>query len=272
MHRASRPHPPTVVRMLLERAVALQYVERSIALGGQAFAAMIPLLIVVGSIVASDEATGDAIVKRFDLDGNAADSVRAAFVPAAAAGGALSFTSGLLLLFSALSFARTLQRLYEQTYGLPPLGLRATPSALLWIAMFGASFVVPTALGVGAGDDRAVVTAVAVNTVIWLLTPYLLLARRAGPRVLLPGALLTASAILLYTSTSTLWFPDSVASSADRFGTLGVAFSMLTWLTGAGFVVAGAATVAGTLLALRDPAQGATPLSASTARSSAPRP
>lgn len=239
-------------RALIERAVAMQYVERSIAIGGQAFAALIPALIVVGSLVTKDDATGAEIVNRFDLEGAAAASVREAFAPTVGAGDALSISGAVLLVFSALSAARTLQRLYEHTYDLPSLGLKATPSAIAWVLMFAASFVIPSALGVGAADDRATVVAIAVGTCIWLLTPYLLLARRLRFRTLLPGALITATAMLAYTSTSTLWLADSVESSAEQFGTLGVAFSLLTWLTGAGFVIAGGALLAGALREVSD--------------------
>jgi hypothetical protein len=37
---------------------------------------------------------------------------------------------------------------------------------------------------------------------------------------------------------SVLWLPDPIASSADPFGLIGVAFALLSWLVVAGVVVA----------------------------------
>jgi hypothetical protein len=52
------------------------------------------------------------------------------------------------VVFSALSFARALQRLYEAAFRLPSLGgVRGTPSAVLWVAL------IPAALTVGQVID-----------------------------------------------------------------------------------------------------------------------
>jgi membrane protein len=44
-------------------------------------------------------------------------------------------------------------------------------------------------------------------------------------------------------TTSAIWFPRTLASWADQFGVMGVAFALLSWLVAAGFVLVGAATL-----------------------------
>jgi hypothetical protein len=65
--------------------VALQGFDRAVALAGQAFTALIPLLIVYAAVVsrASGNDFADEIVRIFHLDGNAESSVRQAFAPRA---------------------------------------------------------------------------------------------------------------------------------------------------------------------------------------------
>jgi membrane protein len=36
---------------------------------------------------------------------------------------------------------------------------------------------------------------------------------------------------------SVIWMPRTVSSSAEQFGAIGVAFSLLTWLVGGGLVL-----------------------------------
>jgi membrane protein len=43
------------------------------------------------------------------------------------------------------------------------------------------------------------------------------------------------------TLASAIWMPHSVAVSAEQFGTIGIAFALLSWLVGAGMVLVVAA-------------------------------
>jgi hypothetical protein len=77
----------------------------------------------------------------------------------------------LFLVYSVLSFTRRLQRLYEESWSLPPRALRGTRSGLAWIACFA------------------------------------------------------------------IYMPSAIDSSAASYGAIGVAFALLTWLWGVGFVL-----------------------------------
>ena len=50
-------------------------------------------------------------------------------------------------------------------------------------------------------------------------------------------ALLAAIGMTGLGASSVIWFPPTLASSADQFGVMGVAFALLSWLVAAGFVL-----------------------------------
>ena len=74
-------------------------------------------------------------------------------------------------------------------------------------------------------------------TLLWLLTPYLLLGRRVSWQRLLPGALLTAIGMAGVGVWSVIWMPHTLASSASQFGVIGIGFALLTWLVAVAGVI-----------------------------------
>jgi membrane protein len=66
-------------RSVLARFVELEGVDRSMALAGQAFAALLPLMIVFGTVAqGSSDEVADDLIKRFDVSGSAAETMREA--------------------------------------------------------------------------------------------------------------------------------------------------------------------------------------------------
>src|SRR4051794_171314 len=124
----------------LERFVAVQGIDRAMAIAAQAYSAFLPLLIVYASLLprSDNKSFADLLVKRFELSGSAASSVHLAFAPAGAVESSVTTLGIVLLLVSTLAFTRGLQRLYEGAYGLPTLGLRNTLRALLWLSTIAA--------------------------------------------------------------------------------------------------------------------------------------
>ena len=55
---------------------------------------------------------------------------------------AVTWVSIIILVLSALSFTRALQRMYQRTYGMPPTGWKEGWRGLAWLAAFGAWIVV----------------------------------------------------------------------------------------------------------------------------------
>jgi membrane protein len=232
-------------RSWVTRFVDIQGVDRAMALAAQAFSALIPLLIVYSAVVSRGDGASfaDRVVGRFELDGAAAASVRQAFTSSQTVEDSISLVGLMLLIVSALSFSRGVQRLYEHAYGLPTLGMRNTPWALAWlglVALYSSLRALPAGL-FDTGLAQAVVS-IALAAAAWTATPYLLLGRRLSWRRLLPGAVLAALGMSALAASSVIWFPRTLASSADQFGVMGVAFALLSWLVAGGFVIVATAT------------------------------
>jgi membrane protein len=228
-----------------ERFLDVQGVDRAVAIAAQAFSALIPLLIVYSAVVSRDSGEGFAtgVIDRFDLEGSTADSVRRAFTSPDTVTDSISMFGLLLLIVSALSFSRGMQRVYESAYRLPSLGMRNTRWGLAWLGLLVLySSVRPFAAGLFDGPVVTAAVSLALGTAAWTATPYLLLGRRIGWKPLLPGAVLADVGITALAVSSVVWFPRTIESSAAQFGVMGVAFALLSWLVAAGFVVVAAAT------------------------------
>lgn len=248
------------VRRCLERFVGLEGFDRAMALAGQGFAALLPLLIVVAAISpAGGQDLAAMLINAFHLEGTAAESLRQAVSPSDALQGSVSVVGLLILVVSALSFTRALQRLYERAWQLPKVGWKGNLHGLVWLAGFSVYLsVLPVVTSLATGF-AAVVASLAVGSALWLLTPWVLVARRLPPRRLLPQALLTAIGLAVLTAVSAISMPRAVATSAAQFGVIGVAFALLSWLFLVGLVLVTAAAVGAVLGGGPEPGAASSP-------------
>ncbi len=232
-----------VLRAWLRGFVALQGFDRAMALAALAFSALLPLLMVIAAVLPRTEKAEAAgnLVRALDVPGAASATVREAFATPATIESSVTALSAVLVLVSALSFTRGLQRLYEFAYRQPALGMRGTKYGLMWLGLVIVLLVAgpPVFHGLaGAGD---VIAMLALFAWLWAVTPRLLLARRMTWKRLMPGAALASVGMTVLVASSVVWLPRMVASSASQFGAIGVAFAMLTWFVGAGVVLVAAA-------------------------------
>lgn len=236
-------------RECVRRAIEVEFVDRSIALAALTFTALIPLGVVVGSFVPGFEGRSLArlLIDRFDLDASSADLVEGLFAPASTVEGGYSIIGLVLVIVSGLAFSRALQRVYERCWRLRSLGVRATPAGLKWLAAVALYFGVLAGLRGelvdAVGPVFAAVIAISTGTGIWLATPAILLSKRVAWRELLPTALLTALAMSILSAASTIYMPESIASSAASYGQVGVSIAILSWLVTAGFTLVLSAVV-----------------------------
>jgi membrane protein len=236
----------------LSRLASLQAVDRGVALGALAFSALFPLLIVYSAVapVKSTHEFAQHVVTRLHLTGAAAQSAREVFAPSSAVAHSITLIGVVLVVASSLSLARALQRLYELAYDLPAAGVRGTPWHLLWIVLIPLYVSLRPLVADLAGGWWRIAVSLALGAVAWLLTPYVLLGRRMDWRQLLPGAALASIGMTALAGFSLVYLPHSITSYAHRFGMIGVAFALLSWLVLAGFVLVGA--VAGGSVALEE--------------------
>jgi len=228
------------VHRLVDPLLRFNLLDRSLALGAQAFVALIPLMIVLQSTQPEDDAMADDLIQRFDLEGDAATVVREAFTATDDQTTVTAF-SILLLVVSVLSFTRRLQRLYEESWELEARGLRGTGSGLAWLLVFAAYVSLHPALDQLVARRGGIALSLAGAFAVGLFTPYLLLGRRLHWRRLVLQATLTAAGLGALGIWSAVYMPRSIEASASAYGSIGVAFALLTWLWGLGIVLVVAA-------------------------------
>lgn len=235
------------VARCLRLFVSIDARDRILMLAGQGFIALVPALIVVASVTtaAGADRVGEDIVERFSLTVGAADGVRTLFAhPPGTAG--VTLLSLLLLLFSLNGFARSVQRVFESAWQLQRCGLRGTlHRAVGVLVLLGAGTV---AGRVGHLMDGAVAL-VLVGLVVqfgvvvagWLGGTWLMLSQRRRPRELLLGAVLGATIEIGAGWGTAIYLPALFQSNAERYGVIGVALTLVTWLVAVATVIVTAA-------------------------------
>jgi membrane protein len=259
-------------RLCLERLVEVEFVDRSIALASLTFTSLIPLGVVLGSVSPVDgDDFADDLIDRFNLNGSAAELVQSLFAPPSDVRQTVSIFGVVLLVGSALSFTRGLQRVYERSWRLPSRGIRATPAGLAWLLGIAVVVIllVPgrEALSDASGPVLGIVLTLTTACLIWLLTPFVLLSRRVPWRALVPTGVLTAIGMTGLSTASVVYMPRAITESADRYGSIGIAIALVSWLVAAGFVLV-ACSVVGAVLGVRG--DGAPALSPAPRRSPPP--
>jgi membrane protein len=138
--------------------------------------------------------------------------------------------------------------MFQRAYQVEPGSWKEAWRGLAWLAAFGLWILVSSPLRNGLADVGGLVFAIAVSTVfgfaVWLATPMILLGAMDWRR-LLPGALVSALLGALLGAASGIYVPILLTWSADRYGLIGVAFSLQSWLLAAAFVVVIGAVVGG---------------------------
>ena len=229
---------------MLRRLVDFEVVDRGLVLGAQAFSALVPLLVVLPALLPGDGRDFAAdVIDRFELRGRAAESVRSAFAAPADAGHAVSVLGIVVLIVSALAFTRALQRTYERAWDLERRGLRGTRWGLTWLAGFIVYWTVFPLVERALSGAVALSVGLAETFLLWLVTPWVLLAGRIPWRRLVPQALLSAAGMTVVGIGLAIYLPRAVSTSAEEFGSIGVAFTLLTSLWAAGLVLATAAAL-----------------------------
>ena len=223
-----------------ESCVRIEIFDRSMTIAAQFFTSVFPILILFASWVGSRHA--DTIADAVDMPEQSRSVLDQAVEASASAG--FGVVGALIVLASATSLSRALTRAYAAIWQLPRP--RSTlRSAWRWLAVvvsLALSLVVVRALGkfaadVPPGEVWQRVVALGFDVVLMMLVPWLLLSGAVPLRRLFPGALLFATVMLVVRPASAVWLPRALDVSADRYGSIGVAFTYLAWLYVVAFCV-----------------------------------
>lgn len=239
---------------LLDRLAAVGFIQTGVILAAQAFLALFPLLIAVTALFppTAAETVAQSTRTRLGLSGTTDATMQQLIASRTELRGSLTVFGVVVVLVSATSFTRALQRLYELAWTLPRMGLRGSLRGLLWlVGLVVYLILLGTAVRLaGSGPPGQILRPTLLllgAVVLWWFTPYLLLLGRVRLRPLLPGAVLTALAMGVLGKVSTVILPRTLANNERRFGTIGAVFAIESWLVVLACTLV-AAVVAGALI------------------------
>ena len=219
-------------------------------IAAQFFTSMFPILLMMATWLGTET---DALANATGMPEEATAVIDEAVSGSSSA--AFGTIGVLIVLVSATSLSRALTRAYAAIWLLPRPTLKLRFAwrwfaALLALALsLVATFTLTRALANEPPDGlwSAIVSFVS-DVSVGVFVPWVLLGRQVRPRNLLPGALVVATALMFVRPAAGVWLPRALEVSADRYGSLGVAFTYLAflyclafcWLAGAaiGHVVA----------------------------------
>ena len=131
-----------------------------------------------------------------------------------------------------LSFSRAVQRLFEQTWELSPLGVRNTFNGLLWVGGLGVYAALSGALHAALGHSRLELTAALLATplsaVFLVWSGWVLSAKRIGRQDLLPFGIVGSAMLAVYSVGAAVYVPHLFDTYATRYGVIGAVFAMIS--------------------------------------------
>lgn len=236
---------------LVSEFVRVEFIDRCMLIAAQGLLALIPTFVVLVAFFPDLTGVGLEQFARATGLGSTGDNELSSEVSIDQVRAQTGLVGVLIVLFSATSFARAIQRMYERVWEQPHVGgMSGTRRCFLWL--IGWLVSVQLVAGVARllrGPDGVVPTAgrlvvqVVLVAGIWLVTSRLLLFGRVGWWRLGVGAVVTGVLQVLYSRGSTLVMPAYVDANAEQFGTLGVILAISTWMIGFGAILVGSAVV-----------------------------
>jgi membrane protein len=211
----------------------IELFDRSMSIAAQIFTSVLPILIALASLMGRD--SGNVLENAVSVPpatlGVLEDVLSAPSDPT------FGVLGVLVVLVSATSLSRAMTRACAALWELPRPASHLS-AAWRWVAVVLALAVSLVAarqlhnftarlLPPGFWDK---VAAAAADVAITLFIPVVLLAGAVPIRRLLPGALLFGAVMLFVRPASEVYLPHALNVSAERYGSIGVAFTYLAWL------------------------------------------
>lgn len=240
-----------ILGRLLTEFVRIEFIDRCMLIAAQGLLALIPTFVVLVAFFPG--LVHDGIGQFSDATGlgSTGDGTIAGEVTVDQVRAQTGVIGIVITLFSATSFARAIQRMYERIWEQPHIGgVSGTRRCFFWL--MGWLVSIQTVSGVlhlldGPDGLLPVMARFGLQVVLvaatWLVTSWVLLFGRVAWQRLLLGAVLTGVVQVLYTRSSGFVMEPYVRQNAEQFGTLGVILAISTWMIGFGAILVGCALV-----------------------------
>lgn len=231
LRRLLRRWPGRILVNSIVNFTRLEMFDRSMTVAAQFFTSVLPILILVATWGANTDRLMNAVHMPEESRIALEDAVQGA------GDGAFGLIGALVVLASATSLSRALTRAFAAVWGLPRPRNRLT-SAWRWLtAVLALALSLIGVRAAGAVTEEAplqevwpLAVSLLFDGAIAVFVPWILLAGAVRPRALVPGAVLFAGVMVTLRPASAAWLPHALAVSADRYGSIGVAFTYLTWM------------------------------------------
>lgn len=224
----------------------------------QLFTSIFPVLILLATWATRQDA--DRIAEAVSMPEQSRSTLEDAV--AAAGDAAFGIVGAIVVLLSATGVSRALTRAFAAIWDLDRPKSSIT-SAWRWVSVVLAltlSLIAVRALGrlvdgVTPEGLWPAAVAMASDAAVALFVPWVLLTGSVRVRMLVPGAAIAALVGLAVRPATSHWLPQALEVSADRYGSIGVAFTYLTLLYVVALTLLATATL-GRVIATDDGALG----------------
>ena len=172
------------------------------------------------------------------INGSSQSMVGDAFANSSQVRSATSFLGLLLTIIYASSFTTALRRMYIRVWKRPPArAVRAYLYGSLWVAGCITYMALIAGLRTVLGNSPSgmvifVITSIAGSAMFWTATAWLCLEREVTFKALTISGTLTGLFTLTYALTAQVWMPGQITANEQQFGIFGIAFALVTWLSG----------------------------------------
>ncbi len=246
-------HEGALVLRVSRRMMAINGYDRALALSAQAFVGLIPMFVVISALAPGPVRTsgGARLIASLGLSGSEATAVSVLVQPPSGVGTTTVLGSALVVV-SVLGFTRALQRTYLSAWNLPSAGVRGLGHGLISATTLVGGFTALVLLGPAlAAMNSHVVLVVIIHagaaTLLWWPVQRALLGGRKSWRALLPGAALTGIGQAVVLALSGIYLPVAISYEAAKYGIVGVAVAVVSWLLVLGLLLVLSATLSAEL-------------------------
>ncbi|MFE7131779.1 YhjD/YihY/BrkB family envelope integrity protein [Streptomyces sp. NPDC057638] len=248
-HRLERAHRRVLASPLglaWNRGREMELFHRAMGFAALAFLTLVPLLVVVA---AADPASGQGFARwlgqALGVSPASQREIEEVFgLPGTALQRTTAFGLAALAAFG-LTFGSAVQTGYEKVWDLPTARWHTMWRHVVWLAVLIFCLLLfvntPVPTGQAVRTAGAALADLAGTCLFFWFSQRILLGGRVRWSALLPGAVLTALAMLGLRVFSQFVFSPLIASNAVTYGPFGTVLVLQSWLVGVGVVVYGGA-------------------------------
>lgn len=224
----------------------IEIFDRSMTIAAQFFTSLFPIVIMAASWL--DTSAFERLAGSLDVPPQTRSVLNEAISETSV--DAFGLVGTLVVLISATSLSRALTRAFSAVWTLER-NPRRMVDVWRWLAVIlalaVAMFLTRLAVNLVQELPPRQLWSAAVHFTIYgliaVLVPWLLMAGRVSLRRLVPGGIAFAGLMLVVQPASTVYLSLALQTSAERYGSIGLAFTYLTWLYVISFTLLASAVI-----------------------------